>query len=199
MYETLRMCQQMTPDNIRAMTEAQVLALADESVKVAEFYRRNFGLIKRAADKYFSISGQDKASIILLTIARSIQNYISVENGGSSFATYMMRAIQNALKDEFRKVLREHELGHVESIDEMKESNYEPSVEEDFFGNLETEFDLSGLNEQQKKLCFIIMRDNKIPTNVEIAEELGVSSMRVTYIKRAIAEKLAPQFSLLSR
>lgn len=51
MYETLRMCQQMTPDNIRAMTEAQVLALADESVKVAEFYRRNFGLIKRAADK----------------------------------------------------------------------------------------------------------------------------------------------------
>lgn len=199
MYETLRMCQQMTPDNVRAMTEAQVLTLTDESVKVAEFYRRNFGLIKRAADKYFSISGQDKASIILITIARSVQNYISVEDGGSSFATYMMRAIQNALKDEFRKVLRERELGPMSSIEEMKESGYEPAVEEDYFGDLETELDLSGLNDQQKRLCYIIMRDNKIPTNVEIAKELGVSSMRVTYIKRAVAEKLAAQFSLLFR
>lgn len=198
MYETLRMCQDLTSDKVRSMTEAQVLTLTDESVKVAEFYRRNFGLIKRAADKYFSISGQDKASIILLTISRSIQNYISEEQGGSSFATYMMTAVKNALKDEFRKVLREKELGVVESIDEMKESGYEPSIEEDYLGE-EVELDLSVLNQQQQRVCHIIMSENRIPTNTEIAKELGVSSMRVTYIKRAIGEKLHDQFRLLFR
>lgn len=198
MYETLRMCQDLTSDKVRSMTEAQVLTLTDESVKVAEFYRRNFGLIKRAADKYFSISGQDKASIILLTIFRSIQNYISEEQGGSSFATYMMTAVKNALKDEFRKVLREKELGVVESIDEMKESGYEPSIEEDYLGE-EVELDLSVLNQQQQRVCHSILRENRIPTNTEIAKELGVSSMRVTYIKRAIGEKLHDQVRLLFR
>lgn len=111
----------------------------------------------------------------------------------------MMRAVQNALKDEFRKVMRERQLGTVESIDELKESGFEPSTEEDFFGEYETELDLSVLNEQQRRVCRIIMRENVTPSNIEIAKEIGVSSMRVTYIKRAIAEKLADQFSLLFR
>lgn len=196
MYETLRMCQSIACGNVRTMTEAEVLALPDESVKVAEFYRRNFGLIKRASDKYFNMNGSDKASLILSTIANAVKNYIGEEDGGSKFSVYVIKAIQNALKDEYRKMARERShFGAVSSIDEMKESGYEPSIDSDsVFGEYESNLDLSVLNDQQRKVCLIIMRDNRIPTNVDIAKEIGVSPMRVIYIKRAIAEKLSTQF-----
>lgn len=190
MLQTLRFAQTFRTEKTRSMSDLELCFQADisPSQAVAEFYCRHFGLIRRLTDKYFGISGEDKASLVLEKIEQGLRSYDISQN--VKVHTYIGQLISKGLVDMMKHLASEKEkLNRCKSLDWMKENGVEPAVEMEDVLSL----DLSSLTEQERQVCLLIISDPHKMSNKEIGERIGVCGMRVTYIKRSIAAKLKSQ------
>ena len=169
----------------------------DEQI-IAELYCRNMNYWYRLGKKIFTISEEEKASIILEKLYSCLLDFDKEKN--SSFLAYVYVAINNAFggiktKNKFKHRYKELDMLNLENKVAGTDSLRLIDMIENNSDDLQTitlkiaiDNDKS-LTVYEKKFCQIVI-DNPGITLVEIGEIMHVCSQRVWWIRKSLKEKI---------
>ena len=200
MYNTLNYLKSFRKENLKDFSNASLAFKYQEKKDdaiIAEIFIKNFGFLLKFS-RQVNIENEDKASIILNSIYKALDNY----DGSHSFLTFLGVIIRN----EFGryKILSKfkNRMTIIVSVNEKNKDNneYINSIEDieykqDIEYRLLTEdlLNIKELTSNQKQILKIIIKDPEI-SSLEIAKKLGVCGVYIGKEIKKIKIKLKGYF-----
>lgn len=173
-----------------------------DSMLLAVMYVEMYPYLLTQVRNYFQITEQDKASYILSELHQSMLDFS--ETGGATYRTFSIRYIKRRLFAETSSLNRKKRIANEQtaSYDQIIDPNAERTgdnltvdgyYEEEGFDNclaIETLESSPILTNTEIGYCKIILRESSTVKDIEIAEELKVSSSAITQAKKSLRKKL---------
>lgn len=171
---------------------AMMYKQTEDPVLFAHIFCDIFPLLKSQADKYFYITEEDKASIILDEICKAIYDY--EPSRGVKLQTFITAYINRALYATTKLTTTDMRKANnsAESYDVLVSLQSEETIESIGYKDIELGESLAAtpLTENEMRYCRIVMNEPKVIKDAEIARKLGMSSAGILWIKSQVKKKL---------
>lgn len=162
-------------------------------VYLAKVFCDMFPYLLEVGKNYFYLLDEDKASIMVEETHRAMMAFdtkrkCKVDTLISTYINRRLYAETSMLNHHKRSINKD-----AESYEEVCATRHE-EYEENEYGKVELERTLEEMNLTDNELacCKIIIEETHKLKNDEIAKELGITPMAITYIKRSLQKKLDP-------
>jgi hypothetical protein len=195
MIETFRNFQELNKlyDGEETLSEIAVKyqTSPDNMVYLARTFCELFGVLTNLVGNYFYLTEEDKASYCVEETHKAMMAYDP--DKGYQVQTLIRTYVDNRLRAETQMLQCQ-----------KRKANYLTTDYGDLdYNDVETELHIEqlelldliksgelGLTDNEIAICEIIVREPNNLQNTEIAEELGMTSAGVAYIKKQLAQKL---------
>lgn len=203
LHETKEMMESIRNEKYKNFTENELVSefkIKESDEICAEIFCRLYPLFVIKSTKYFSIPEEEKSSLALLFIMHSLRSY-DINNARCKFNTYCIGNFERALIREIKSQNSGVRKANYNIINNqlITDTDTEFDVYMNTLSDISSEYDFEEvefkiiyenlkLSDNQKKFINKVMSDK---SDQEIADEMGISKMRVYWIRRSIKEKLS--------
>lgn len=200
MYNTLNYLKSFRKENLKDFSNASLAFKYQEKKDdaiIAEIFIKNFGFLLKFS-RQVNIENEDKASIILNSIYKALDNY----DGSHSFLTFLGVIIRNEfgrykILSKFKNRMtiivsvNEKDKDNNEYINSIEDIEYTQDIEYRLLA--EDLLNIKELTPNQKQILKIIIKDPEIGS-LEIAKKLGVCGVYIGKEIKKIKIKLEGYF-----
>ncbi len=190
MIKTLKTLSTLITNETLEMTLEEIAVAYREDLNpslLAAAFAKTYKLIINISNHYYGLNQDDIASFSLEKLDFCLQTY----NGGkAAFSTYFYTNLMNKFREEtqYLNTQKRKIMFYCQSYDEMVENGFDlesPEQMGDTIDNLAS----YGLTEREMAYCDLILKDF---TNAEISQQLGVSVMTLSNMRKKLRKKLRP-------
>ncbi len=192
MLKTLQMLNRILTKESADMSLEEIARAYQVSLSpslLARAFNKTFGLTMSIANKFYGLNSDDVASYSLEKLDRCLLNY---DGQIAKFSTYYTVALRNKFREE-TEALNTHKRKAVFTSDYYgvavgEKGNLDVVGENDEFLLLQTLMEMK-LTDRELTYCRLVLKDI---SNFDIANQLQVSLMTLTNIRKKLRVKLKP-------
>lgn len=174
-----------------------------ENEAIASLFVTHYKLFRRVANRFFQIPVEDRDSLILLAVHKSLSTYDLDMVGKVSIQQYTSTNIYNSLSNETDKLNTQlrvvtkmtcgfDDLGDVDLDKISRIAEEDTYVYSDLYELVKS----VKLSEKEEKICMLILQTPFVMTRSELARAIGVTRAGMTHIMNGLKLKFAPIYDL---